>query len=71
MSIGITFGNVSYTEPENLLRDAEIAIYRAKSSGKGRYELFDPVMHAGAVKRLKLETDLRKALELGEFKVFY
>ncbi|GAC1508692.1 MAG: EAL domain-containing protein [Terriglobales bacterium] len=71
VSVGITFGTAAYTEPENLLRDAEIAMYRAKAAGKGRCELFDPAMHASAVKRLKLETDLRKALELGEFRVFY
>lgn len=70
-SIGITLGTPSYTEPETLLRDAEIAMYRAKSAGKARCELFDPAMHASAVKRLKLETDLRKGLECGEFKVFY
>jgi EAL domain-containing protein (putative c-di-GMP-specific phosphodiesterase class I) len=46
-------------------------MYRAKRAGKARCELFDPAMHAAAVKRLLLETDLRKALELNEFKVHY
>jgi EAL domain-containing protein (putative c-di-GMP-specific phosphodiesterase class I) len=54
-----------------MLRDAEIAMYRAKSAGKARYEVFDHDMHAGAVKRLQLETDLRKALELKQFRVYY
>jgi PAS domain S-box-containing protein len=71
MSIGITLGASSYSEPETLLRDAEIAMNRAKAAGKARCELFDPAMHASAVKRLKLETDLRRGLELGEFRVFY
>jgi diguanylate cyclase (GGDEF)-like protein/PAS domain S-box-containing protein len=70
-SIGITLSTASCTEADNVLRDAEIAMYRAKQAGKARCELFDPGMHAGAVRRLKLETDLRKALELGEFKAHY
>ncbi|MFZ1918766.1 MAG: EAL domain-containing protein [Terriglobales bacterium] len=71
-SIGIVFkGHVSNEAPEELLRDAEIAMYRAKHLGKARCEVFDNAMHAGARKRLQLETDLRKALELGEFVVYY
>jgi EAL domain-containing protein (putative c-di-GMP-specific phosphodiesterase class I) len=46
-------------------------MYRAKSTGKGRCEVFDHAMHAGAIKRLQLETDLRKALELNQFRVYY
>jgi PAS domain S-box-containing protein len=71
-SIGIVFkGHISKEAPEELLRDAEIAMYRAKHSGKARCEVFDNAMHAGAVKRLQLETDMRKALEMGEFLVYY
>ena len=70
-SIGIALSTSSCTEAEDLLRDAEIAMYRAKRAGKGRSELFDPAMHAAAVKRLTLETDLRKGLELGELLVYY
>jgi PAS domain S-box-containing protein len=71
-SIGIVFkGHVGNEAPEELLRDAEIAMYRAKHSGKARCEVFDNAMHAGALKRLQLETDMRKALELGEFLVYY
>jgi EAL domain-containing protein (putative c-di-GMP-specific phosphodiesterase class I) len=58
-------------EAQDLLRDAEIAMYRAKSGGKARYEVFDHAMHAGAIKRLQLETDLRKAVELNQFRVYY
>lgn len=71
-SIGIVFkGHIGNEAPEELLRDAEIAMYRAKHSGKARCEVFDNAMHAGARKRLQLETDMRKALELGEFVVYY
>ena len=70
-SIGIALSTASCTNGEDILRDAEIAMYRAKQAGKARCELFDPAMHAAAVKRLRLETDLRKALELKEFSVHY
>ena len=71
VSIGIAFSNICAVEAQDVLRDAEIAMYRAKSTGKARYEVFDHAMHAGAIKRLQLETDLRKALELNEFRVYY
>ncbi len=71
VSIGIAFSNDGATEAPDLLRDAEIAMYRAKGNGKGRCEVFDHAMHAGAIKRLQLETDLRKALELKQFRVYY
>src|SRR6202044_1540462 len=48
-----------------------IAMYRAKQEGKARCQVFDIAMHASAVTRLRLETDLRRALELGEFRVHY
>jgi predicted signal transduction protein with EAL and GGDEF domain len=70
-SIGIAFCATSYTNSEELVRDAEIAMYRAKREGKARCQVFDNAMHAFAVKRLRLETDLRRALELGEFRVHY
>lgn len=70
-SIGIASSASPHTQAEDLLRDADIAMYRAKRTGKARCEVFDTAMHADAVKRLKLETDLRKALEQGEFRVFY
>ena len=70
-SIGIAFSGSTSTEAQDVLRDAEIAMYRAKHNGKARCEVFDNAMHAGAVKRLQLETDLRKAVDLGEFLVYY
>jgi PAS domain S-box-containing protein len=70
-SIGIALRTASCAHPEDLLRDAEIAMYRAKRAGKACCEVFDTAMHSGAVHRLKLETDLRKAVELGEFRVHY
>ncbi len=70
-SIGIALSSASYAEAEELLRDAEIAMYRAKRAGKARCEVFDPAMHSSAVRRLKLETDLRLGLERGELIVYY
>jgi diguanylate cyclase (GGDEF)-like protein len=70
-SIGITLSTHCYDNPENVLRDADTAMYRAKEKGKARYELFDLDMHADAMARLQLENDLRRAIEYGEFEVFY
>ena len=70
-SIGIAASTSPHTHAEDLLRDADIAMYRAKQTGKARCEVSDPAMHASAVKRLSLETALRKALEQGEFRVYY
>ncbi len=70
-SIGIAASSGPYTGADQLLRDADIAMYRAKRGGKARCEVSDPAMHASAVKRLSLETDLRKALDQGEFRVYY
>ena len=71
VSIGIAFSSNGAVDAQDVLRDAEIAMYRAKSTGKARCEVFDHAMHAGAIKRLQLETDLRKALELNQFRVYY
>jgi len=70
-SVGIVFSGSTNTQASDVLRDAEIAMYRAKRAGKARYEVFDSAMQASAVKRLQLETDLRKGLELDEFRVHY
>jgi diguanylate cyclase (GGDEF)-like protein/PAS domain S-box-containing protein len=70
-SIGIAFSNNPTALAEDVLRDSEIAMYRAKHSGKARCEVFDNAMHTGALKRLQLETDMRRGLELGEFLVYY
>jgi diguanylate cyclase (GGDEF)-like protein/PAS domain S-box-containing protein len=71
VSIGIALSNTSYEQPEEILRDADTAMYRAKSLGKARYEVFDADMRASVMARLQLETDLRRALERGEFCNFY
>ena len=70
-SIGIASSTSPHTQAEDLMRDADLAMYRAKRAGKARCEVSDTAMHANAVKRLRLETDLRKALEQGEFRVHY
>src|SRR5260221_713715 len=70
-SIGIAASTSPHTHAEDLLRDADIAMYRAKRAGKARCEVSDTAMHENAVKRLQLETDLRKALDQGEFRVHY
>ncbi|HEX4425823.1 MAG TPA: diguanylate cyclase, partial [Terriglobales bacterium] len=70
-SIGISSSASPHVNAEDLVRDADIAMYRAKKAGKARCEVFDTAMHASAVKRLRLETDLRKALDQNEFRVFY
>jgi diguanylate cyclase (GGDEF)-like protein/PAS domain S-box-containing protein len=71
VSIGIALSNLAYEQPEDILRDADTAMYRAKSLGKARYEVFDADMRASVMARLQLETDLRHALERGEFRNFY
>ena len=69
--IGIALSGSSYSRAEELLRDAEIAMYRAKQAGKARCEVFDPAMHSTALQRLRLETELRPGIEKGELLVFY
>ncbi|BAZ47997.1 diguanylate cyclase/phosphodiesterase with PAS/PAC and GAF sensor(s) [Nostoc sp. NIES-4103] len=71
-SIGIALSStVDYNQPEDLLRDADTAMYRAKALGRARYELFNSDMYASAIARLHLENDLRRAIERREFRVFY
>jgi diguanylate cyclase (GGDEF)-like protein/PAS domain S-box-containing protein len=70
-SIGIAFGGADLDGHEELLRDADLAMYRAKASGKARYEVFDTGSRATERARLELENDLRRALERGELRVHY
>src|SRR5687768_8712464 len=70
-SVGIALSSSGYDRAEDILRDADIAMYRAKENGKARYEMFDHGMHARAVSRLQLESDLRHAIEQKEFSVYY
>jgi diguanylate cyclase (GGDEF)-like protein/PAS domain S-box-containing protein len=70
-SIGIVISSGEYSEPGEYLRDADIAMYRAKQLGKARYEIFDISMRDEVEKRLKLEGDLRNAVARKEFLVHY
>ena len=70
-SIGIVMSHADYQRPEQLLRDADIAMYGAKTSGKGKHIVFDEQMHAEARQRFELQSDMRGALERGEFRVHY
>lgn len=70
-SIGIVLGSPDYHRSLDLLRDADIAMYRAKDAGKARYEIFDPAMHDQALRLLQLETDLRQAVARNEFVIYY
>jgi diguanylate cyclase (GGDEF)-like protein/PAS domain S-box-containing protein len=70
-SIGVILKPNGYEQPEDLLRDADIAMYRAKAQGRARYEVFDAAMHDSAVALLQLETDLRRAVENQEFQLYY
>ncbi|PSN19187.1 hypothetical protein C7271_08595 [filamentous cyanobacterium CCP5] len=70
-SIGIVIGNAQYANAEELIRDSDLAMYRAKHSGRGQYALFDPEMHQRMVQRLQLENDLRRAVENQEFVIHY
>jgi diguanylate cyclase (GGDEF)-like protein/PAS domain S-box-containing protein len=70
-SIGIAHSSTGYTNPEEILRDADIAMYRAKAQGKARYEVFDRDMHQSAVSLLKIETELRHSVHRNEFVMHY
>lgn len=70
VSIGIAFGHSLYNQAEEILRDADIAMYHAKEGGKD-FEIFNPSMHTRAVTLLQLETDLRHAIERNEMLVYY
>lgn len=71
VSIGIAFADKDYQSHEDLLRDADTAMYQAKSLGKARCVVFDKSMHAHALKLLQMETDLRRAVERREFFLQY
>ena len=70
-SIGIALSSSGNDLPDDLLRDADTAMYQAKSLGKARYAIFDKDMHARAMSLLKLETDMRRAIDREEFVMHY
>ncbi len=70
-SIGITLSSTHFDRPEDLLRGADIAMYRAKAQGKACHEVFDTDMHTHVVTLMQLENDLRRAVERQEFELYY
>lgn len=70
-SIGILRSSEKHNTPEDLMRDADTAMYQAKRAGKARHEIFDEEMHTAMKETLQLETDLRRAIENREFEVHY
>jgi EAL domain-containing protein (putative c-di-GMP-specific phosphodiesterase class I) len=71
VSIGIVFNTTGYDHPEHLLRNADIAMYHAKSNGRARCEVFNLSMYTNAVERLKLETEMRQAIVQNDFVLHY
>ena len=70
-SMGLALCSLADTPPSELIRDAEVAMYRAKAKGEGSIEIFDPSMNAQALARFQMESELRRALERNEFVLFY
>jgi predicted signal transduction protein with EAL and GGDEF domain len=70
-SIGIVVGGPAYASEKDVLRDADAAMYKAKAAGKNQYAIFDQTVHTAAVARLRMESDLRRAVERGEFVLHY
>jgi len=71
VSIGIVTGTAAYEHPDDILRDADTAMYRAKAEGRARFAVFDPAQRTAVVERLQLAHDLKRALERREFRVVY
>jgi diguanylate cyclase (GGDEF)-like protein/PAS domain S-box-containing protein len=71
VSVGIALSSSHYDRPEDMLRDADTAMYRAKANGRSRHQVFDVDMHQRAVSLLRLETDLRRAIERHELVAYY
>jgi diguanylate cyclase (GGDEF)-like protein/PAS domain S-box-containing protein len=70
-SIGITFSHFGYRSAEEVLRDADTAMYKAKAGGKARFAVFDASLHTDVSRRLRLEGELRRAIEAGHLAVVY
>ena len=70
-SVGIALASPQHDGPDQLLRNADLALYQAKANGKARYEVFDAFMRTRTLEQLRLETDLRGVLERGELRVYY
>jgi predicted signal transduction protein with EAL and GGDEF domain len=70
-SIGVAVSTGEAPRAEEMLRDADTAMYRAKAAGRGRFVMFDRRMHAQAMERMAVETDLRRAIDRGELRTYY
>jgi diguanylate cyclase (GGDEF)-like protein/PAS domain S-box-containing protein len=70
-SIGVTFSDLGYREADEMLRDADIAMYQAKADGKGRMAVFDASLHQQLAHKLQLEADLRRAIDAGSLSLVY
>ncbi|GAC1385614.1 MAG: hypothetical protein NVSMB42_05200 [Herpetosiphon sp.] len=71
VSIGFTLHSAAHRDADALMRDADVAMYRAKNGGKARFEIFDPSMNSRAMQRLELEIQLRHALEQQQLRIMY
>ncbi len=71
VSVGVAMAAGDESDPDLLLRDADVAMYRAKQRGRGRFEVFDEAMRHEAVDRLSVENDLRRAIRQGQLRLFY
>jgi len=71
LSIGVAIGHAGYERVEDILRDADAALYRAKGRGRGRYDVFTDDLHVAAMDRWRVESDLRRAIEEQAFTLFY
>jgi diguanylate cyclase (GGDEF)-like protein/PAS domain S-box-containing protein len=70
-SLGVAISNGNYERAADILRDADTALYSAKNSGRGNYRIFHPDMHASAMQRLWMESELRQAIDRGELNLVY
>jgi diguanylate cyclase (GGDEF)-like protein/PAS domain S-box-containing protein len=70
-SIGIAFSNIDFEKPEDLIRNSDIAMYQAKANGRDQYQIFDKRMYENVMHSMKLETDLRRAIDNDEFELYY
>ncbi|MDH3354148.1 MAG: EAL domain-containing protein [Chromatiales bacterium] len=70
-SIGVAFGNLNYSIPEEIIRDADTAMYRAKTMSGAQTVYFDEQMHTESLRRLTIDTNLRRAFENHELRVYY
>ncbi len=70
-TVGVAVAPDDDDDPDSLLRDADLALYQAKAEARGGIQFFEPAMNVRAQQRRQLETDLRRALEIGEFQLYY